>query len=70
MRFSMSEEELEAVRFRAYQIWEREGRPHGRNEEHWLRACKELGLDEPAHDGARYAIAGQTRDWDTAEEQR
>jgi hypothetical protein len=30
------------VRERARVIWEREGRPHGRNEEHWRRAQEEL----------------------------
>jgi len=26
----------------AYQIWEREGRPHGRDQEHWNRAEAEI----------------------------
>ena len=32
----------DAVRKRAYDIWEREGRPHGRDFEHWVRAQVEL----------------------------
>jgi hypothetical protein len=38
------------VRERAYQIWEQEGRVHGRDEQHWHRAQLELtgGLQEPA----------------------
>ncbi|SKA36369.1 DUF2934 domain-containing protein [Consotaella salsifontis] len=28
---------------RAYEIWEREGRPHGRDSEHWEQAARELG---------------------------
>ncbi len=32
----------EAIRLRAYLIWEREGRPDGRDFEHWLRAQDEL----------------------------
>jgi hypothetical protein len=28
---------------RAYEIWEGEGRPHGRDREHWLRAEAEVG---------------------------
>jgi hypothetical protein len=28
----------ERIRERAYQIWEIEGRPDGRDREHWLRA--------------------------------
>ena len=32
----------DAIRERAYGIWEREGRPHGRELEHWLQAESEL----------------------------
>ena len=32
----------EAIRKRAYHIWEREGRPQGRDFEHWLQAQVEL----------------------------
>ena len=32
----------EAVRIRAYHIWEREGCPQGRQQEHWMRAEREL----------------------------
>jgi hypothetical protein len=34
----------EQIRARAYQIWEEEGRPHGRHDEHWRRAAEELGV--------------------------
>lgn len=30
------------ISLRAYQIWEAEGKPHGRDFEHWLRAKAEL----------------------------
>jgi hypothetical protein len=33
---------LEEITQRAQQIWEEEGRPEGRAEEHWLRAEAEL----------------------------
>ncbi len=33
---------------RAYAIWEVEGRPNGRQIEHWLRAEAELGVAEPS----------------------
>ena len=37
----------EAIRERAYVIWEREGRPQGRELEHWLQAESELAkVDE------------------------
>ncbi len=30
------------IRERAHRIWEEEGRPHGRHEEHWQRARREI----------------------------
>jgi hypothetical protein len=30
------------IQERAYHIWENEGRPHGRDFDHWLRAEQEL----------------------------
>ena len=32
----------DAVRERAYRIWETEGKPHGRDLEHWLQAEREI----------------------------
>jgi hypothetical protein len=32
----------DSIRERAYQIWEREGRPHGREYDHWVQARVEL----------------------------
>jgi Protein of unknown function (DUF2934) len=34
------------IRERAYQIWEQEGRVHGRAEQHWLKAQFELTAAE------------------------
>ena len=35
--------ELESlVQKRAHEIWEQEGRPHGRHEEHWRQAAEEV----------------------------
>ena len=31
------------VRDRAYAIWEDEGRPDGREQAHWIQACREIG---------------------------
>jgi hypothetical protein len=36
----------DAIRLRAYEIWESEGRPEGRQHEHWSRAEGELGRGE------------------------
>lgn len=33
------------IRQEAYHIWEREGRPDGRERDHWEQAVRELGLD-------------------------
>ena len=40
-------EEQEAIARRAYEIWEAEGRPHGRDREHWESAAQELGSPAP-----------------------
>lgn len=39
---------------RAYQIWEQQGRPHGRDREHWLQAVTELATT-PAKGNPRTA---------------
>lgn len=39
---SSSSSEFEAIAFRAWQIWQEEGCPEGRDKEHWLRAEKEM----------------------------
>jgi hypothetical protein len=36
------------VRVRAYKIWERNGKPEGRAEEHWRQALKELQAEAAA----------------------
>jgi hypothetical protein len=37
--------DLERIRMRAYQIWEQEGRPHGRDEDHWREAERQLEVE-------------------------
>ena len=54
----MDETRGQTVRERAYAIWEREGRPEGRAEQHWRMAEQELGvrpLDEEAEAAAPLA---------------
>jgi len=41
---SAEEDADRSVRERAYHLWEQEGRPDGRAEEHWYAARRELGL--------------------------
>lgn len=38
----------ERIRRRAYEIWEREGRPDGRDADHWRQAREEVLSDMPA----------------------
>jgi len=35
----------EKIQQRAYQIWEREGCPEGKQDEHWTRACQEIAAE-------------------------
>ena len=44
------------VRERAHAIWESEGRPHGRDREHWERACREV--DDESGSGERRRDGG------------
>jgi hypothetical protein len=66
---SMDDEREMRIRERAHEIWEREGRPEGAQEEHWRRASEEIdaenqggssaaesGVANPAQPGA--AIPG------------
>lgn len=54
----MESDKEDLIRRRAYALWEKEGRPEGKQEEHWRRAHEEMhGLedapkqipDTPAH---------------------
>ena len=42
----MDEELQRRIRERAHQLWEHDGRPEGRADEHWERARAELAADE------------------------
>jgi len=43
----------ERIRHRAQAIWEREGRPEGRHEDHWREAEKEIAAEDSATAAAR-----------------
>lgn len=47
----MSEPTEEAIRTRAYELWERAGRPDGGHEEHWLEAERQLRAEEAQQPG-------------------
>jgi hypothetical protein len=36
-------DDKQRIRERAYELWEREGRPHGRHMDHWVQAERETG---------------------------
>jgi hypothetical protein len=42
----MSEHRDQAIRERAYTIWEQHGRPEGRTLEHWSQAEAEIGAEQ------------------------
>lgn len=43
---SLLDRTLDRVRQRAYEIWEREGRPEGRAAEHWDLAREEIAIED------------------------
>lgn len=53
----MDNDRNQLIKQRAYALWEKEGRPEGRHDEHWQRAAEEMhGLEDapkivgkPAH---------------------
>jgi len=41
----MATDLIQRIRERSYQIWEQEGRPEGRDLDHWLQAERELASE-------------------------
>jgi hypothetical protein len=39
-------QDQERIRQRAHEIWERDGRPEGRREEHWAQARREIEAED------------------------
>jgi Protein of unknown function (DUF2934) len=64
--------DADRVRQRAFELWEQDGRPEGRDMDYWFRAEAELtgqgasGLETPAAGGASYANAGARGEPDVA----
>lgn len=44
----MRTERERQIEERAYALWEAEGHPHGKHEEHWHRAAREIDAKKPA----------------------
>jgi hypothetical protein len=55
----MDDDRNRRVQSRAYALWEQEGRPHGRHEEHWRQAEQEMGDNGDAGTGAMAPGSGQ-----------
>jgi hypothetical protein len=55
----MTDDRNERINRRAYEIWEREGRPDGQHDEHWRRAAEEVGREDAAK-SAKPAKAADT----------
>jgi hypothetical protein len=49
----------ERIRARAYAIWMEEGRPHGKHEEHWHRAAREIEQEAGGRGSGRKATASK-----------
>jgi hypothetical protein len=52
----------ETIRERAYHIWEREGRPDGRADEHWYMARSELAIEFPPPDATAETPTASSQD--------
>ena len=50
----------EQIKQRAYQLWEQEGRPHGREDAHWQQAEREIRGTQAGSGGRTPASAGRT----------
>jgi len=49
----------ENIRRRAHQIWEDEGRPEGKDAEHWERAAREIGANDDTKSDSALAGAAE-----------
>src|SRR6185503_9516706 len=57
----------EKIQWRAYQIWERDGHPEGKQNEHWTRACQEIAAETGVEmDCTRRPVAFCAEDAETA----
>lgn len=61
----MASGDHERIRRKAYEIWEKEGKPHGRHEDHWRAAHESSDGAQDSSDRSEDAAgltAGQPRD--------
>ena len=45
----MDSEKLKRIEQRAYLFWQAEGQPHGKHEEHWHLAARQIEAEEEVH---------------------
>lgn len=57
----MNNDREEQIRARAHQIWEEEGRPEGREQEHWSKAAREMEGHRATEEGAFTGIESETQ---------
>ena len=55
------------IRALAHRFWEEEGRPHGRHEEHWQRACDEIGVPDLRYSAPGGATPGSSASMSSGE---
>jgi hypothetical protein len=56
----MSDDRIERIRARAHEIWEREGRPDGRDADHWRQASDEIDAEGADAVAANQAASAAT----------
>jgi DUF2934 family protein len=57
----MSEQKEQAIRERAYALWEQDGRPEGQSLAHWSRAEAEIGTEQSAEAPNKASIVKSPR---------
>lgn len=58
----MDSDKTDRISRRAYELWEAEGRPHGKHDDHWHAAERELDTDAAPEGGAPAAHPGMMGD--------
>jgi hypothetical protein len=57
----MNSDRRKRIEQRAYALWEAEGQPHGRHEDHWRRAADEIEAEDTAGVATRRIPRGASR---------
>ena len=57
---NLENDRFERIRARAYELWERDGRPDGQEWSHWLDAERDVAAEERGEAGLEASAAGTT----------